>query len=349
MVCIYVLQLENNKYYVGKSNNPLKRLTDHINSNGSAWTNKYKPLDVIEVIPNCDPFDEDKYTIKYMEQYGINNVRGGSFCRIKLSQESKATIKKMINGTTDKCYQCGEAGHFANRCPEKEASLEDYLDDLKPLFINSCKNFDFEDNGSLEIENIFEILKACSNIFNDYKLTNIKGLCQTINCCDSLEYIYNKGLINYNNFFDGLVYVLLNDPVICDRCGAEGHDYDNCPIFNNSSNKSKKSSQNTWNCSYCHKAFDTKKGATYHENKWCKNKPKIQNKKSNRSYISKKETWNCSYCHKEFDTKKGATYHENKWCKKKKTKKSDCSRCGRKNHTASKCYANTHVNGSLLD
>ena len=39
MVFIYVLQLEKDKYYIGKTNNPEFRLESHYNSNGSEWTN----------------------------------------------------------------------------------------------------------------------------------------------------------------------------------------------------------------------------------------------------------------------------------------------------------------------
>ena len=82
---IYILELKNNKYYIGKTNNPTFRLEQHFNSNlrsGSAWTKKYPPIKVIEIIPNCDNFDEDKYTLKYITMYVVNNVRGGSFCQI---------------------------------------------------------------------------------------------------------------------------------------------------------------------------------------------------------------------------------------------------------------------------
>ena len=41
---IYVLLLEENKYYIGKSNNIDNRLESHFNGNGSAWTKKYKPI-----------------------------------------------------------------------------------------------------------------------------------------------------------------------------------------------------------------------------------------------------------------------------------------------------------------
>ena len=75
MVFIYALQLEQQKYYIGKTNNPQFRLETHFNSNGAEWTKKYKPVHIVEIIPNCDNYDEDKYTIKYMEKYGINNVR----------------------------------------------------------------------------------------------------------------------------------------------------------------------------------------------------------------------------------------------------------------------------------
>ena len=39
MVFIYILQLENNKYYIGKTENPDFRLKSHFNSNGSVWFN----------------------------------------------------------------------------------------------------------------------------------------------------------------------------------------------------------------------------------------------------------------------------------------------------------------------
>ena len=86
MIFIYVLKLEQNKYYIGKSNNPNFRLAQHFESNGSEWTKKYKPIEIIDIISDCDDFDEDKYTIKYMHKYGIDNVRGGTFCQLEFSR-----------------------------------------------------------------------------------------------------------------------------------------------------------------------------------------------------------------------------------------------------------------------
>ena len=119
MVFIYVLQLENNKYYVGKTVNPAFRLNAHFNSHGSSWTQKYKPIKVLELVSNCSDFDEDKYTLKYMNEKGVMNVRGGSFCEFQLNDNDLQTIEKMIKGSTDKCFSCGESGHFANQCKLK--------------------------------------------------------------------------------------------------------------------------------------------------------------------------------------------------------------------------------------
>jgi len=116
MVYIYILKLTNNKYYVGKTNNPIFRLESHFSSNGSAWTRKYKPLEVIELIPDCDNYDEDKYTLKMMNKYGILNVRGGSFCQINLSADNIKTIKQMLIFSNDRCYICGHTGHFGKDC-----------------------------------------------------------------------------------------------------------------------------------------------------------------------------------------------------------------------------------------
>ena len=121
MVFIYTLKLIQGKYYVGKTNNPSFRLDNHFNSNGSAWTIKYKPIELLELIPNCDDYDEDKYTRKYMDTYGIDNVRGGSFVSIELDKTTIHHLTQMSNGTNDKCFICSKVGHFAKDCKEKDA------------------------------------------------------------------------------------------------------------------------------------------------------------------------------------------------------------------------------------
>ena len=135
MVFIYILLLELNKYYIGKTNNPDIRLDYHFNSDGSEWTKIYKPIKVYELISDCDSYDEDKYTLKYMEKEGINNVRGGSFSQIELSDEQIKLINQMIKGASDKCFNCGESGHFIKDCIESK--IQDYLKDIKNENIQS--------------------------------------------------------------------------------------------------------------------------------------------------------------------------------------------------------------------
>ena len=125
---VYVLELSGNKFYVGKTNSPEFRLQKHFDANGSAWTKKYKPLRVVEVV-NGDDFDEDKYTLQYMQNYGIDNVRGGSFCELQLTQETKNVITKMLQSATDKCFNCGLSGHFANKCTASSVSSSEEEDE----------------------------------------------------------------------------------------------------------------------------------------------------------------------------------------------------------------------------
>lgn len=116
---LYVLQLENDKYYVGKSTVPDERIIDHFSGNGSGWTRKYKPIRIITVKACTGPTDEDQLTKELMGKYGIENVRGGSYCTTVLSPQEINCLLKEIRGIADCCYRCGRIGHFINDCYAK--------------------------------------------------------------------------------------------------------------------------------------------------------------------------------------------------------------------------------------
>lgn len=145
---VYVLALENGKYYVGSSKSPYKRIINHFNNQGSQWTKRYKPLEIIEVIPDCDLYDEDKYTRKYMDKFGVDNVRGGSYTTFSFDENTHKHLQREKSFCENKCFKCGESGHYARDCDEIHACINDYerslsfnYDDekvIQPKVINIC-------------------------------------------------------------------------------------------------------------------------------------------------------------------------------------------------------------------
>lgn len=89
MITIYVLLLEENKYYIGQTKNYDQRLKFHSKGKlGSDWTKKYKPIRAIKLIKTDLIKTEDALiienstTIEYMKLFGWRNVRGGDFCTL---------------------------------------------------------------------------------------------------------------------------------------------------------------------------------------------------------------------------------------------------------------------------
>ena len=119
MLYIYVLLLQNDKYYIGKTSNPHFRFDNHFINKGSKWTRLHKPIKVLELIPNCDDYDEDKYTYKYMDIYGIDNVRGGSYTSTILDKITKNQLIKISNSINNRCFSCNKYGHFTRECEDR--------------------------------------------------------------------------------------------------------------------------------------------------------------------------------------------------------------------------------------
>ena len=100
---LYVLQLENNTYYIGQTKCLKKRVEKHFKSKGSAWTRMNKPIKLIEyrtfVNMSYQEMEllENILTIKYMKKYSWKNVRGGFFSEC----ESSCSRQKLITHSKD--------------------------------------------------------------------------------------------------------------------------------------------------------------------------------------------------------------------------------------------------------
>ena len=116
MNTVYVLLLEKGKYYIGKTKNKDVRINSHFAGDGSVWTKKYNPIKVVEIIENAMAFDELRYTLLYMQNYGIKNVRGASFCEKRFSKDKIKFINEIILGEEDRCYVCKSLAHFKGEC-----------------------------------------------------------------------------------------------------------------------------------------------------------------------------------------------------------------------------------------
>jgi predicted GIY-YIG superfamily endonuclease len=80
---VYVLELEDNKIYVGITAYT-DRISSHFLSTASSWTKKYKPKSVIEIINDADKNIEKETTLTYMRRYGWENVRGAGWTGINI-------------------------------------------------------------------------------------------------------------------------------------------------------------------------------------------------------------------------------------------------------------------------
>lgn len=245
---IYVLELEEGKYYVGKTKNVDMRLDQHFDNNGSEWTKKYKPVKVIDIKKSYTIFDEDNTTIAYMKEKGIYNVRGGVYCSIVLTQDEVNAINKIIMSIENKCYKCGK-NHFAKNCNQNQNQnndnnidkiskinkiqkaeeineINDDIDDINNVdeIDNNQKINKITDNQNINIHHC----KYCGKKFETRK----KASChENLYCKKKQKDIMidnkstkdnNKSIKYHESIKDD------NKSTKCYKCGREGHYKSNC-------------------------------------------------------------------------------------------------------------------------
>mgnify|MGYP001233310978 CR=1 FL=1 len=199
---IYILELNENKYYIGKTNKTVKdRYQEHLEGIGSFWTKKYKPLSVIKQIENSSPFDEDRYVKEYMAIYGIDNVRGGSYNQEVLDNNTIKFLKNELRTSNNECYKCGSTGHFFSEC--EYISINDYIQ----LFIDNFNSIRYLDEEIRYLKQKYKNIKRTNDLYE----TRNKLLCNVLKCDYSEIDMYTNDIKTYydkfcdnNNYIDVL-------------------------------------------------------------------------------------------------------------------------------------------------
>jgi predicted GIY-YIG superfamily endonuclease len=286
---IYVLKLEKDFYYVGKTTDIAKRYQQHLDGKGSAWTKIHKPVSILEIKPSTSAMDEDKYTKEYMIKYGIDKVRGGSYVKEELDDAHMKLLQKELWSSQDLCTRCGRKGHFIKNCSYKKDVNGNVINDIDELLPSNINMTVLKTAIAAAVSIVTETMTEASP-----KNKNVK----------------------------------VEEKV------------------------------ETFNCKYCNREFESKKGKTFHENLKCKNKPEKNiekgcdicghtNHDSSNCYASKDVNgnkieevlvWECDYCDKEFSDEEKCEKHETK-CEKTSKKLPICFVCKKPGHYANQCYA----------
>lgn len=189
---IYILKLNNNKYYIGKTNRSVnERYQEHLEGIGSFWTKKYKPLSVVKQIENSSPFDEDRYVKEYMAIYGIENVRGGSYNQEELNGDTIKFLKNELRTSNNECYKCGSTSHFVSECDY--ISIDNYIQ----FFITNLNSIDSLAEEIRYLKNKYKNIKAIYDLYE----TRSKLLCNVLKCDYNEIDIYTNDITTYYDKF----------------------------------------------------------------------------------------------------------------------------------------------------
>ncbi len=93
---IFILKLQQNKYYVGQTKCLTATLNEYRAGSGSSWLSKYKMINCAKTFKSNSNHDQYILTLLMMKRYGIENVRSSCFDNIYLTEHQQRMIKHKI-------------------------------------------------------------------------------------------------------------------------------------------------------------------------------------------------------------------------------------------------------------
>lgn len=99
---MYVLELEHGKFLVGLSSDPIKAMEEHREGLGGAWTEIHRPVRIRETVPFVKEEELDGHVRIAMRKWGVENVRGGSWSGVRLTDQER----QAVSGGNYGCVVC---------------------------------------------------------------------------------------------------------------------------------------------------------------------------------------------------------------------------------------------------